>query len=74
MCPYCEQGEENKYLLQQRDEAFGDKNALYMDASIWTTGNRPRISVGVCLFDRDIMMARFPISYCPMCGRKLMEE
>lgn len=72
MCQYCKSNECNEYLLQQRDEAFGDKNALYMDASIWTN-REPHISVGVCLFDRDIMTARFPISYCPMCGRKLME-
>lgn len=72
MCPYCEQGESNEFLLQQRDEAFGDKNALYMDASIWMN-RESHISVGVCLFGNDIMMARFPISYCPMCGRKLME-
>lgn len=72
VCSYCEQGDENKYLLQRRDEAFGDKNALYMDACIWTD-DEPRISVGVCLFDYDIMIGRFPISYCPKCGRKLME-
>ena len=73
MCHYCERGDKNEFLLQQRDEAFGDKNALYMDAAIWSD-REPHISVGVCLFDRDIMMARFAIKYCPMCGRKLMEE
>lgn len=73
MCPYCEQGDESKYLLQQRDKAFGEKNALYMDAYLWATSSEPHISVGVCLFDRDIMMARFSVKYCPMCGRKLME-
>ncbi len=73
MCAYCE-GDESNALLVQRDEAFGDKNALYMDAYLWTTGREPHISVGVCLFDRDIMAARFPVKYCPMCGRKLTEE
>lgn len=71
MCPYCEQGDENEFLLQRRDKAFMDLNGLYMDACIWTD-DEPRISVGVCLFERDIMFGRIPISYCPKCGRKLV--
>ena len=70
MCEYCESEETNAALLQHNEEAFGEKDGLYMDAYIWRTGE-PHISVGVCLFGRDIMCARIPIRYCPMCGRKL---
>lgn len=73
MCLYCGRDDSGNCLLMQRDEAFKDKNALYMDSYLWATGDEPHISVGVCLFDRDIMSARFPVNYCPMCGRKLAE-
>lgn len=70
MCEYCVCEEANVALLQHNEEAFGEKNSLYMDAYIRRSG-KPRISVGVCLFGRDIMCTRIPIRYCPMCGRKL---
>lgn len=71
MCSYCGRDDSGNSLLIQRDEAFGDENALYMDSYLWANGDQPHISVGVCLFDRDIMSARFSVNYCPMCGRKL---
>lgn len=75
MCEYCSETEKRKYLLERT--LYGSSDC-YIGIDMCIEENRLEIEavgeVGYPSKDNTIVEDNKIINYCPMCGRKLMEE
>ena len=70
MCKYCQNVSYNNDNLDEGEIALGNVKAHYYQ---WIFKKQMYTGL-VIAYDNVVFEQHIPISYCPMCGRKLVDE